>query len=330
MKKRYLFLIFSFLVGVSLFFWSIKEVGWESIEEVFFKINFWQIIVLFVLTLLIPVLEGLRWKEVLKIEEREVSLKTSFKLGLAGFSISFLAPALVGAAEFFKGYFLKKEKKYSGPRISSSVILDRVIGWTVDAIFVVFGIVVFFIKTEAIPHDLLVNIGWVFIFLLSILLFFYIGAFKKISFVTNFHRFFNERIKNVSVEIERDIFHFFKISKKKTLKPFLISFLKDFVVCLRVWLVFYFLNQNIPFWSVFSVLSFSYLAMIIPVPASLGSHEALQLFVFNSLGLKSSAAIAFTMIVRGVGFLVSFLGLVLFFKISGSFLKKYFIEKEKE
>jgi len=327
MRKKFLLLVFSFLLGTGLFLWIVQSVGWQAIEEVFFIINIQQVLILFLLSLLIPLIEGIRWKEILKSENKEISFKDSFKLGVSSFSINFLAPILFGSAEFFRGYFLKQKKNYSGLEITSSIIIDRIIGWTVGTIFIVLGVFLFFYNIRITPNDLLIKIGWFFFFFILCLLFFYFRALKNISIVKIFHKIFNKEIKGKSLEVEKRVFDFFRLPKKNIIKPFALSFIKDFIMCFRVWLLVSFLGKTISFMSTISIVAFLYLAIIVPVPATLGSHEIIQVFAFNSLGMNSSMAIAFTMIDRGISFLIALIGIVFLFKIGGGFLKKYFVEK---
>ena len=327
MKKRFLLLIFSFLLGVSLFVWVVQSVGWQTIKEVFFVINTQQVLILFFLSLLVPLIEGFRWKEILKAQNKEISCKDASKLGVASFSINFLVPILFGSAEFLRGYFLKQKKNYSGLEITSSIIIDRIIGWTVDAFFVVSGTFLFFYNARILPHNLLIRIGWFFLFFIVCLLFFYFGVLKNISIVKIFHKTFSNEIGNKSLEIERGVFDFFRKSKKNIIKPFALSFVKDLIMCLRTWLLISFLGKTISFMSALSIVAFSCLAIMIPVPATLGSHEVIQVFAFNSLGMNSSMAIAFTMIDRGLSFLIALVGLIFLFRIGGAFLKKHLIEK---
>ncbi len=329
MKKRYLFFILSFFLGIILFFWIIKSVGWQPIRDVFNAISFWQVFLIFILSLLIPLLEGYRWKKVLKIQNKEISFKDALSLGVASFSINFLAPILIGSAEFLRGYFLKKKKNYSGIKITSSIIIDRIIGWTVDALFTIFGLILFFYNIQVASHSLLIKISCLFIFLVSFLLLFYFRALKKKSIVSAFFNIFNKKINNTSTRIEKSVFSFFNLPKDKILEPFFVSFLKNLIMCLRVWVLIFFLGKNINFLSTIFILTFTYLAILVPVPASLGFHEVLQIFIFNSLTMSSSLAIAFTMVIRGVDFLVTLLGLFFLFRIGGSFFKKYFLKKSK-
>jgi len=328
MKKGFLLLTLSFLIGVGVFAWVISFVGWESIQKIFFAINVWQVLILFVLSISIPLIEGIRWREVLKTTNKEISVFDSSKLGISSFSINFFAPILFGLAEFFRGYFIKQKKNYSSLEIASSIIIDRIIGWTIDAIFVVFGIVLFFYNSRIAPNDLLLKIGIVFSFFVIVLLFFYSRALKNISIIKFIYKLFNREAGKKSLDVEEGVFKFFRLPVKNTFKPFLLSFIKDSIMSFKFWLLILFLGNSISLISTISIVAFTYLAIIIPVPATLGSYEIIQLFAFNSLGMKSSMAIAFTMIDRGLSFLVAIFGGIFILRIGDVLLKKYFIEKD--
>ena len=78
---------------------------------------------------------------------------------------------------------------------------------------------------------------------------------------------------------------------------------------------------------VLSILGFNYLAVIIPIPTALGSHEAIQSFAFNAFGLGASAATAFTMIIRGAEVLVALLGALFLFKLGIEVIKNIIFER---
>ena len=110
-------------------------------------------------------------------------------------------------------------------------------------------------------------------------------------------------------------------------KSFALSFLRAGLMCLRAWVLILFLGSNIEFLSSLSVLGFTYLAAMIPIPAALGSHEAIQSFAFNSLGLNISFATAFTMIIRAAELLFALAGLVIVFRVGLMSFKDMFFNK---
>ena len=95
----------------------------------------------------------------------------------------------------------------------------------------------------------------------------------------------------------------------------------------RAWLLIDFLGKNISALSALSVLGFTYLAAMIPIPTALGSHEIIQTFAFNSLGLGVSTAAAFTMIIRVAELMVALLGVIILFSLGIRLIKNNIFKK---
>ena len=95
----------------------------------------------------------------------------------------------------------------------------------------------------------------------------------------------------------------------------------------RVWFLIIFLGKEISTLSALSILGFTYLAVMIPIPTALGSHEAIQTFAFGSLGLGASTATAFTMIVRGAELIIALTGVAILFQIGIILLKEALFKK---
>lgn len=96
---------------------------------------------------------------------------------------------------------------------------------------------------------------------------------------------------------------------------------------LRSWFLILFLGKSISALPALSILGFTYLAAMIPIPTALGSHEAIQTFAFNSLGLGLSTATAFTMIIRGAELIIALTGVAILFQLGIILLRKALFKK---
>ncbi len=67
----------------------------------------------------------------------------------------------------------------------------------------------------------------------------------------------------------------------------------------------------------------------VAIPAAIGSHEAVQSFIFNSLGLGASTGLAFVFIIRGVELILALVGLAMFFRLGMDLLQKFIFKKSK-
>jgi len=263
-----------------------------------------------------------KWQEILKGQGVKVPFSDLFKAYIATFSIRFLAPIILVAAELFQGYALKEKNSLSWSKAMASVVIDRASEWTANIAVIFFG-TLFFLSTISLPPlRLLIVFGGVFLFFAAGIFYFYFKIFKRESMAKVFGKIFNNRLNGQPLEIEREVFNFFHPGKIEMWKVFGLSFLRAAIMLARTWVLIIFLGQNIGALPSLSVLGFTYLATMIPIPTALGSHEAIQIFAFDSLGLSLGAATAFTMIIRAAELLLALLGLIILSQLGIRLLKK--------
>lgn len=269
----------------------------------------------------------LRWKTILLSRGRNASFLNLFKAYWAGYSILFLAPILFFGGELFRAGVLKKKEIFSWPKSLASVIIERAMEWAFNIFFIICGLSFFILKTGSIPKNIyLIFLTLLFVVSLSMVLF-CIKIFSRDGMVNFLESHFSEKLNGDAKEVAQEVFSFFDIENVAMWKALELSFIRMILMFLRSFLLLIFLNQNINVWFAFSILSFHLLAVMIPIPASLGSHEAFQIFAFNALGLSVTAATAFTLITRSVEFLVSIIGLVFLFKLAIELSKETLFEK---
>ena len=326
MKKVLLFLI-SLLVGTALFIWILNFVGWQEIKNAFLVFTGWHGLTILGLTILMALVGNWRWREILRGGGITVSFLGLFRPYLAGFSVMFLAPVLLWGGEILRTYILKERNFIPWSRGMASVIIDRILEWTANLVVIFFGIVFFLLTIGFPPIKLGIIFGGVFLFFVAGVTFFYFKSFKKESMAKAFLKIFNQKSDNKPLEIEKEFFNFFKPKKRAMWKAFLLSFFRTTIMLLRTWLLITFLGKEISVLPALSVLGFSYLAAIIPIPTALGSHEVIQTFAFNSLDLGSSLATVFTMIIRGAELMLAFCGVIILFRLGLSLLKNTFFKK---
>ncbi len=316
MKKIILFLIL-LLAGVGLFIEIAKVIGWEEIKEGFLDFTGWQAVVILGLTLLMAVIGTWKWKDILKSRGIEIPFRGLFKPYLLGFSMMYLFPMIVFGGEVFRSYFLKRKNDVPWSKGMASVVIDRILEWTVNLVVIFFGLGFFLFKIGSPPRNLAVILGVTFLFFIIAISFFYFKTFKKQSVVKNLLKVNNGQ----AVEMEKEIFDYFKLNKLPVWKGLMFSFLRGGVMLLRTWLLVLFLVKGLSFLPALSLLGFSYLAVMIPIPASLGSHELIQIFAFNSFGLKTGVAAAFTMTIRGAELIIALTGIIVLFHAGLELLK---------
>ena len=330
--KQALLLIFSFLLGLAIFVWLGGVIGWKEVLNIFSAFTGWQGLVIIGLSFLIAVIGNWRWKEILKESQIEVPFYQLFKIYLGGYAMMYLFPILLWGGEAFRVYGLGKEKNLSWKKTFSSVIVERILEWTANVVVIFLGLGFFLYKVYLPPKELVMIFGIALIFFISVLSYFYIKALGKKSIVREIiKKFFKKEVSdnNGMIAVENDVFNFFQFQNKSFKKGFVLSILRALVMQARGWILIFFLGNWIGFFPSLAILGFTYLSSMIPIPASLGAHEAVQFYAFTSLGLAASTATAFTMIIRAGEIVVSSVGLIFLIKTGFNLLGNKIINYDK-
>jgi hypothetical protein len=322
MKKLLLFLV-SLIVGLILFFWVLETVGWQEIKKAFLVFTGWKGLVIFILTFLTMLAGNWKWQEILRSKGVNISFFELFKSYLAGFALMFLSPIIFWGGELFRGYVLKEKNSVPWAKGMGSVVIDRILEWTVNLVIILIGSIFFIFLIDFPPLKLLGIFGGSFLIILAALGLFYFKCIKKESIIG----FFLRNNKNHPLETEKEVFDFFELKNPAMWKALGISFLKAGITYLKTWILILFLGKSFGPLESLSILGFTYLAATIPTPTSLGSHEAIQTFAFNSFGIGASTAAAFTMIVRGAELIFALAGTIIFFRLGIGLLKKALLAK---
>lgn len=328
--RKFLFFLISLGIGVILFIWVLKFVGWTEIKNAFSVFTGWQGAVIFGLTFIIVLIGIWEWQVILKGEGVNISFRELFRPYLAGYSILYLASLVLVGKEAFRSYALKRKNSVPWPKGIASTVIDRILDFTIELMFIFLGIIFFLLLVGFPSKNLAIIFGGV-VFLVSVagIIFSYFKISKRESVIKYFIGIFipKYRIDHTPLRVEYEIFNFFKIRKKYMWQGFGLTFLEKLVKLLRTWLLILFLGKKITLLPAVSILGFSYLAMMIPIPANLGSYEAIQILVFNNLGLGANIGAAFTMICRGAELIIALLGAFFFFRLGARLLGESFLKQ---
>jgi glycosyltransferase AglD len=332
MKKILLFLV-SLAIGILLFSWVLKITSWQEIKNSLRIFSGRYGLLVVVLTFLMAIIGTWKWQEILKGQKVKISF---FRLSLpylAGYALMFLIPVMVWGGEVLRGYLLKRQNSVPWSKGMASIIIDRVFEWTANLLVIVIGILFFLSKIYMIPKNLEVLFGFLFLLFVLFIIYFYLKAFKKESIVQSIAGWFGLKQieeRKTLLETEKEIFDFFEVKNKRMWTSLALSFLRVLVMLARVWLIIFFLGKKIFLSQALSILGFNYLASMIPIPAALGSHEAIQTLAFSEFGLGAANATAFTMIVRGAEMIISLVGVVVLFRFGVEFVKKLLFKDKIE
>ena len=324
MKKKIALILISFLIAGIIFYFVFDRVGAEEIWQEFFSFSPAGIFWVLILTIIFILLGTWRWQLILRDRGDKFSLKDLMPPLITGFGISYFTPFAVLGGEAFRGYYLKKKFSFSWSKGIVSIFIDKIFEMSVFFLIIILGIIFFIFETLTISSSIRI-ILLVVLFPIIGLLIFYFKAFKKQSIAKlvegPIKKFTNDNVADVVLTHEKEIFDFFKIGNKNMWYVISLSFVRGVVNWLRSWAILYFLGLKVGGAVAFSVVAFTNLSYLFPLPAALGSHEALQAFSFFALGLMAEKAIAFTLILRAFDIFVAVVGLFIIFRFSAKWIK---------
>ena len=320
MTKKIIFFSVSLIIGFILFFVALQKVGIENIVSVLSFFTIWQVFLILGLFLLGLAIGAYRWKIVLNAQKIYPRFFDIFVAKLIGHSVNYLTPVMFAGGEPFKALILREKAKVPLDRGLTSVVIEEVIFLSVSFAFALLGVILLFARFT-LPLYFAVSLVGLIIFCFSILCVFY---FKTIDTKSEkgFFIFFIEifRLDKVNIinsvkpkinEIEQEISYFFRKQKPKFIIACLFGIAEILLLIFTYWLIAIFLNNYLSVWEVISINALINFVAIIPIPASLGSFEWMQVFIFSVFGLGPHAGVAFALIVRFGMLLIAGLGIIL-------------------
>ena len=329
MKKVLLFFI-SLAVGSALLFAVVQKTGWEDVKSVFLSFSGWDGLIILGLSVLMMVVGNWRWREVLKGQGINIPFFPLLEIYFAGFFVMFLAPIIFFGGETLRAYLIRKKYSVSWDPAVASVVVDRMVELTVYVAVILVGVSYFVFSTGFNFSGFNLVLGSVLALFVAGIFLFYSKCFKKQSILKFFAGIFKPELNDGKpFELEQEFFKVLKPTGKFFWRIVILSFLRCGIMLARSWVLLFFFGKAIGFFPAVSVLSFSYLAQMIPIPTALGVHETFQALVFSVLGIGSFIAPVFAMIIRGGDLLMALIGMIFLFHF-GFYLAKDVLFKKIE
>lgn len=297
-NKKSLIKFVQIVVSIGLLYFVFKKIDFASLLDSMFRVPLWFILVSLFLNVFSVLVISSRWSLLLlpKVEWGDVwnFSKASF---VGRFYSLFLSSSMGG--DLIKWLpLLKKYPKLNKVRLASSVLLDRIIGFSA---FVVVAFVSMLVG-KFINLDFPEYIFWTFLILFVGVIVFYIFVF-----VFDFEKIFKRlKIPNKIVKIA-DILT--KSNKKRLLQSFVISLLTAPLWSFSGWLAFLAFGTGIPLLATMIIMPVINLILILPVSvAGFGAREVLFLSFFSGLAISDELILASSAFTGVLGIVLSSLG----------------------
>lgn len=324
MLKKIIFILISLLFGIGLLYIAFQKIGFQDIISTISILHFSQFFLIFFIFIFILIIGAFRWKIALKTQyANHISFFNVLTAKAIGHSINYLTPISLIGGQSFKAVILKEKAKIPLEKVIISIFIEEFIFLFIVFLFIIAGIL-FLFTHFTLPYffNLLLFLA-LSIFIISFY-FIYFKTIKKTKDKKGFFVFFVEllhldKIKMINgvkdniAYIEDEIAIFFRHQKIKTIKIALLSIAEILLLLSSYALVIFFLKQELGIGQILSINALIHLVSCIPIPASLGSFEWSQVFIFSIFGLSASIAIGFALIIRIVNLIIALFGIILLF-----------------
>ena len=319
--KKILFFSIVIFIGLALFVFAFKKVGLENIILAISNFSICNFSIIFFLFLLDLYIGSFRWQIILKSQNLSpIKFSKIFFAKTIGAAINYITPCVFGGGEPFKAYILKKEANIPLCKAVTSIIIEEVIFLSATFAFFILGVVIL-IGYFDLPLNLIFFLIGTTIICLSILIFFYNRTINEQSdgkgfFIFLIEMFRIDKIKAINkfkiniINAENDISYFFKYKKTAFAKVALLAMIEVLLSILICWLIIIFLGNETDIKQVISINALITAVSLIPIPASLGTLEISQTFIFSLFGLGSNIGMAFSLIFRIANLAVTAMGII--------------------
>lgn len=328
--RKIVFFLVSLVVGLAIFGLVISRVGISEVIKAFSSFPLEGILMILFLSFLIAAVGIWRLKFILKIQGYNLSFWKVTEVWFGGFVISYFTPIAIFGGEVFMIYTLKKAFSVPWEKSSAAVFIHRVLDATIFFPLLIIGLFVFPFLAGTFPETKMIiagsTVASIIIFLLAV---FYIKTLKKESTLEWFLKLFglsrkklqNQKGGKLVLGAEKEIVSFFGLRKRQMWKGLAISLIKYFLLFIRCVVLLFFFGEGWHFLKTLSVYGFFNLAVLVPVPAMLGSLEVVESVVFSEIGMGANVGIAFSFVLRSMDILFAMVGFLILIKFGMKLIK---------
>jgi len=299
-KKKIMKLV-QIVVSTVLLIVVFRKIDMVSLFTGMAEVPLWFILASFLLTIFSTLVISVRWSLLLlpKITIKDILFFS--KASLMGRYYSLFLSSSMGGDLVKWLPLMKKYPELSKIRLASSVLLDRIIGFTAFVIVAFVSIVVGMV----INLDFPIYIFWIFLGL-----FVGVMVFYTFVFFFDFEKVF--KYLKLPKKIIEAVEILTKTEKNRLIKSFMISILTAPIWSFTGWLAFFAFDTGISLMATMIIMPIINLILILPVSvAGFGAREGLFVYFFSKFAVSSESILASSAFAGVLGIVFSLLGGIL-------------------
>jgi glycosyltransferase 2 family protein len=314
--KKWLVRIFWLILLIGLLAWAIVAAPLAEIFESLKQLHLWQIGILLVINSAVIVFITLRWWLIIRAETNKVPLIPLIGYRLAAFGVSYFTPGPQVGGEPLQVLYLQKYNRLTYARATSTVIVDKLLEFLVNILFLALGLFVV-LQQGLIPFNESQLIGSLAPLLVVLLIpplhitLLFLGK-HPLSAIASFiqDRIGRRKFLRLMIVSEHLAGTFTRRHFGTMLGAIFASALAMTCMWVEYWLMARFLSIYLSGIQALAGLTIVQLAFMLPLPAGLGALEASQVFIMGAMGFPPAAGLTMSLLMRGRDILFGGLGLI--------------------
>ncbi len=296
--------IFLVILGVLLFLLIIKLVGINRIIGSFNVFRPIYIIPYFIVSLLIFLGFVIRWYLILRAMGVRVRFRRLIFYRIAAYFVSYVTPSAKVGGEGVRIYFLIKDCRVKLESALSSVLTDKMIELSTNAIVsVIAGML--FVASFSMPIPIRIGIIAISLAVSFLIFMMYQRVLSgKETIYKIISRLHLNRLRIVRryrfsiIEAEKEVIRFHKNRKEVFRISVLISFILLLLSMVEFKMITLMFGYHVSMAIVFFILTVVGVAYILPLPGALGILEGGEVSLFLIVGLKGSVGFNLALLTR--------------------------------
>ncbi len=275
--------------GIVLFIYIVLRLDLMRLYQVLLTANYKYLLFLSVTIIIIFLLQAIRWKTLLKLQNIKVEFVTLLRIHLISHYYGLITPARVGYLT--KISYLQSHLQGFMGEISTSVIIDRILDTLILVLLALTGSL---FLLNSYP-----NIFLYFLVLALILVFavvFFYSKKRAKFFALFFIKFIPDKYRD-RLKVGVNKFYEGLPAIKRLTIPVLLTFAIWFIIYSQTYLVALAMNININYWHFITLLPISTIVGLLPITISgLGTREAALILIFSSYNISSESIVVMSLV----------------------------------
>ena len=316
--RTWLVRLFWILFIGALVWWGLRNISLGEVLDVLRRLQLWEIGALLALNVVIFIIITLRWWLIVRAEAPTIPFWPLFFYRFTVFGVSYFSPGPQVGGEPLQILYLQRHHGLSLPRAASAVIMDKLIEYLTNFVFLIPGLYAVFrsgilIRNETFTTGTLIPLLIAAFLPVVYIALLYQGIYPAGYILPRVFRKMKRSPKWVRLIIvsERLAGQFTRRHPR--------SLLASSGVSLLFWIpnttvyvsMLTSLQIHLTAWQVLTALTFSWLAYLSPITAGLGALEAGQIFALGVMGYSPAAAISLCLLMRARDIFNGGLGLLI-------------------